>query len=982
MNRSVSRFWRIGRLLGCAAVVLLIAAGAFAQSTSGNIFGKVVDNQGAALPGVTVTLSGPGATQVFVTDAEGNFRFLGLSPGSFTLSAELAGFGSVVRPNVSVNVGRNSNITMTLTPALEQTITVTAETPLLDIRKTGTGATVTDVELQEVPTARDPWVVLGQVPGVLLDRINVGGNESGQQTVFIGKGTYDDQNNFNVDGVQITDMGATGSSPTYYDFDAFEEMQATTGGTDPRIQTAGVQLNLVTKRGTNDLSGSARYFWTDNSLQSDPSIPAEAQSYLDSVNEIENIQDRGLEVGGPIVKDRLWLWGAYGRNNIDNLVAGGGHDQTLLKNYNAKLNAQITSKNSGVVFYSKGDKIKHGRSGGPTRPPETAWEQSGPTTVWKFEDTHIFSPNFYLTAMYSDIGGGFGLTPGGGLDQNAWRDSNRVWHDSFYSYSTDRPQKIYRGDASSFFDTGDISHELKFGFGYRETPITSLSIWGGDGNFILNYSPATCQYFNENYGPGIPDNCFIAQLNRNADRAYGTKYNDAYVGDTMLIGDMTLQVGLRYDKQTGRNNPSSVPANTIDANLLPAIDYPGDSKDLEWTSVSPRVGLTYAVGANNSTLLRAAYNRYADQLGSGPISAGNPFYYLSYFGYFGSDTNGDHVAQANEIFFNLGYYFFGYVDPANPGSVEATSRIDYNMDPPKTDEIILGVEHELLPEFTVGVNYTHRKLDNFVWSRYEKSRGSGDFYTSADYEQAGTISGTLPNGDSYTMPYYDLKSGEPVPVFQVIGNRPDYNQTYDGIELFMVKRLSNKWMARGNISWNDWKQHVGADGYVDPTRLFGSAGCNNCDDTIVFAQSLGSGGKGDVFLNSHWAYNVTGLYQLPWDMTVGASLTGRQGYPHIYTHTVHADNESNTKSVIVGDINGDRYPSLFDLDLRLAKEFRFGNAMGLTISADVFNVTDERTVLQRESNLYETAATPNDSANQIRELMSPRVIRFGARLSF
>jgi len=294
--------------IAVALLVALMAVSAYAQISTGNIYGHVQQKDGAPLPGVTVTLSGVGAPQSFVTDATGAFRFLSLSPGTYQVKAELAGFGTATRQGISVNLGRNADVTMTLNPSVAESITVTAEAPVLDVRKTGTGATVTKVELEKVPSARDPWVILQQTPSVQMDRNNVGGNESGQQSVYISKGATGTQSTWNIDGVNITDFAATGSSPSYYDFETFEEMQITTGGTDPRIMTPGTQLNMVTKRGTNDLKGSARGFLTDNSYQSDPQIPEEAQSYLANVNQIENINDSGIELGGPIWRDKIWAW--------------------------------------------------------------------------------------------------------------------------------------------------------------------------------------------------------------------------------------------------------------------------------------------------------------------------------------------------------------------------------------------------------------------------------------------------------------------------------------------------------------------------------------------------------------------------------------------------------------------------------------------------------------------------------------------------
>ncbi|HEX7418573.1 MAG TPA: carboxypeptidase regulatory-like domain-containing protein, partial [Thermoanaerobaculia bacterium] len=337
-------------IIGCT--LLLFATSVFAQYQTGNIYGKVVTTGGGGLPGVTVTLTGIGAPQTFITESDGNFRFLNLSPGSYNVRAELEGLGVAVKTGVQVNIGNNTNISLPLTPKTSESITITATAPLVDTRETKTGATITNEELKQIPTARDPWVMLQQAPGVLIDRINVGGNESGQQSNYTANGVTGDQATWNIDGVNITDMGALGSSPTYYDFDAFEEMQITTSGTDPRIATPGVQLNMVAKRGTNDIKGSGRFFDTSHSWQANSPVPAEATSYLSQVNQINSVQDRGLEVGGPIWRDHVWAWGSYGQNDIKNLPAVPIDASTgsailfplqhiTLKDSNAKINAQL-----------------------------------------------------------------------------------------------------------------------------------------------------------------------------------------------------------------------------------------------------------------------------------------------------------------------------------------------------------------------------------------------------------------------------------------------------------------------------------------------------------------------------------------------------------------------------------------------------------------------------------------------------------------
>ena len=981
----------VGRAVVANLLVLFVAVGAWAQVQTGNIFGTVQTRDGAPLPGVTVMLTGVGAPQTFITDSQGRFRFLNLSPGTYQLRAELAGLGTAARSGIGLSIGQNPDITLQLNPAMEQAITVTAEAPLLDVRRTGTGATMTSVELEEVPTARDPWVILQQTPGVLVDRINVGGNESGQQSQYIGKGAVGTQATWNVDGVNITDVGALGSSPTYYDFDAFEEMQVATGGTDIRVLTPGVQLNMVTKRGTNDVEGSARYFNTSGEWQSDPTIPTEA-TYLTAVNEIDDITEMGIEAGFPIIRDRLWLWGAYSDQQIDLLttqtIAGARFiDKTALETINAKLNAQLWSSNSLSIAAMKGDKIKLGRNVSASRPPETAWNQSssypGPT-MWKIEDTQIFGSNFYLTGLYSHVEGGFQLIADTGrgctditcaleaepayLDVSRTLHPTSIWQRGFYNYLSDRPQDQMRADAASFFQTGSLNHELKFGLGVRDSDVRSYLAWAGHQYMVFYDQPGT-----EGATGGVA-------FSRPMDFTYNVKQTDFYVGDTMLIGNLTVQAGLRWDNQVGTVASGGTIANPTIPDILPELRFEGsDLGELEWNSISPRVGLTYALGAERRTLLRAAANRYVDQMGGSIVYLPSPVGY-QYLYYYFTDVNGNRRVDRDDIDFDTGIVSFYGVDPSNPTAVDPPNRWDPDMKPPRTDELIFGLEHQLSPTFVLGGNVTWRKLKDLSTVRYEKTRGAGDFLTAADYVERGVVEGTLPNGEAYSLPYY---SPETVAPYGVVTNLPGYSQEYRGVELNATKRMSNRWMLRGNLSFNDWTQDVGDETYPDPTRLRLAGTCSQCDGGIVSQGSgSGSGAKGGIYINSKWAYNLTGLFEIPViETTLGVSLNGRQGYPIPYVHRVTVPNESAKQILVTEDIDDFRHDDIQTLDLRLAKDVRLG-PVGVVLSVDAFNVFNQNTILQRNTGLFTTATRANPGANQITELVSPRVFRLGARLTF
>jgi hypothetical protein len=981
-----------------AACIALFAVGAYAQFQTGNIFGKVQAKDGSVLPGVTVTLTGVGAPATTVTDAQGNFRFINLSPGTYTLKAELAGYGTATRAGVGVRISQSSDVSMTLNPSVSESITVTAEAPLLDIRKAGTGANVPKVELEKIPTSRDPWTILQQAPSVQVDRLNVGGNESGQQSVYLAKGAGGRENTWNVDGVNITDMGAIGSSPLYFDFDSFEEMQVTTGGADPRVQTPGVQLNMVTKRGTNDFRGSGRYFYTPGSQQAEATVPAEATDYLELANRINYVRDYGGEIGGPIWRDHLWGWLAVAENKISTQTSQapgqtGAFDNIILRDKNAKLNGQITSSNSAVGFYTFGDKVRNARSIGPNRPFETAWVQSGPTKVYKIEDTQIFGSSLYLTGMWSKVSGGFGLVPNGGSGPGiniVWDTTpgHDVWHNSFLTYLTDRPQKQYRLDGSKFFDIGTMNHELKFGFGYRDTPVSSLTTWSGTTNGYMRLRAAS---YCTARGVTPTGQCFSTQLSRDKVVSYGEKYNDFYVGDTILLGNLTVQAGVRYDIQKSKNlastaaanpmigTPTTLPCAPSAASFCgsnptfttsePALNFTGDSKEFKWNSLSPRIGLTWALGADKKTLLRAGYNRYVSQMGP-TVSGSNPLSY-TYAYAVGDDVNNNQIVEKSELRKWTG---FAYFDPFNPTSITGVNRVDYDANAPYTDEFILGFDRELMTDFVVGVNFSHRKYGDFITTRFEKTQGKGDFFSPADY---ALVPGTN---------YYDLKPTSDFPTYGVITNRPDYSQTFNGLELLATKRLSNRWMLRGNVSWNDWTEDCGDQSFYagNPSPARFGFGILNCVGGQVAERSGGSGNKGNVYINSKWTFNLTGLYQLPWDFSLGASLTGRQGYPfpaQDLASNLNAEANNGHEQIfdafIIADPIGEtRMPNVYELDLRAAKDFRFMNRVGLTLTADLFNAPNKRAILQRQTDFS------SGTGNHIVEMQSPRVWRLGARLNF
>jgi hypothetical protein len=218
--------------------------------------------------------------------------------------------------------------------------------------------------------------------------------------------------------------------------------------------------------------------------------------------------------------------------------------------------------------------------------------------------------------------------------------------------------------------------------------------------------------------------------------------------------------------------------------------------------------------------------------------------------------------------------------------------------------------------------------------------------------------------------------------FTVVTTRPDYNQTYNGFDIFAMKRMSKRWMGRASFTWNDRKQHITSDrGIEDPTHLLQPPnlipnnwfGCTSCDGSIAVDKSYGT--HTNTYINARWQYSLTGVAQLPWALSLGANVTGREGYPIPYYYRIGA------RRILIENLGDSRVPNLMELDLRLAKDFAFG-PIKMGIAAEGFNIMNNRTILQRNNRIYRALNTPNATANAIEEIMSPRIFRLSAKLSF
>lgn len=977
--------------LAVMAGVLLLVGSARAQQT-GEIYGRVTDSSGAVLPGVTVTLTGGPLLQpqVATTSETGSYRFPQLLVGEYNVRFELAGFKTLVHSKVYVGINFNAQVNAALeVSTVQETVTVTSEAPIVDTKQDGTGTSFSKELLQDIPSGRDPWVMLQRTAGIAMDRENIGGSQSGQQSGYISRGASSTNNKWMVDGVDITDQAATGASPVYFDFDAFEEMQVSTGGVDASQQTGGVGINIVTKSGTDVFRGSGRYYVTDEKFQADNITPELRADRAGAGAPIQNIKDYGVEGGGPIWRGRAWFWGAYGKQDIKVGVIGFyknepgcrpapgfdpvldlstkelrdclNTDLTTLDNYNMKGSGQIFSGNRVTWHSYFADKVRSARDVSDIRPIETAWKQTGPVWTHKFSDQHVFSDRLLVDLQIAHVGGGFALDfqePGLADVQPLFEITTGAWSRSYFAQVFDRPADSVDVTSTYFLPAvlgGD--HSFKAGFRWRDTP--SIGTVHRGGNTVARMRN------------GVPAEAY---LYRDQYVASGLTNIGFYVQDNFTRDRLTLNLGFRIDRQDDEALPGTVAAHPFVPEWLPELTFEGADAGVVWTDFSPRLGLTYDLSGNGRTIAKASYSIYYGQMGPGALSGILNPVTEAMVAFPWNDLNGDLMVQRNELTLERSAIitFAGNYSPDNPGFAGTINRVNPNIKNDRTREFIVGFDHQMGDAFAIGGAYIYRKYDQFTWDDrfFTQADGvtPGDDFTSDHYVPVTFEAPCAADGFCPPITYYNPVV--PIPGLQIRSNVPDRYRNFHGFELTARKRYSNRWLIDANFAYNDARDYWGSPrAYEDPTNIALWHG-------FQYAPVSSGSGIDNIYTNARWMVKVAGLYTAPWDINLSAFYNGRQGYPFPReVQTPARLNRAATTAVLIEGLGELRHPNYHNLDVRVAKAFRLGAAnRRFEVSLDAFNVTNNNTVLGRRRN--QRAANAND----VSAIVAPRVLRFGVRV--
>lgn len=432
------------------------------------------------------------------------------------------------------------------------------------------------------------------------------------------------------------------------------------------------------------------------------------------------------------------------------------------------------------------------------------------------------------------------------------------------------------------------------------------------------------------------------------------------MGDTYLRGRLTATAGLRIDKQTGHSRPSSVAANPVFPDLLAPLTFSGRGQGVRWTDLSPRLASAYALDSGRRTLLRVSWARYAGQLGAVDAAFDNPNVALSFLAYPWDDLNGDGLAQPGEVRVSDGILFASAVDPNNPSSADV---IDAEYSARHDEEWIAGLEREVFRGLSLSAAYTHRRALDRAWA---PRLG----LTAGDYQPRPAVTSNGYTGQAFAP---SAVAGHGSGGGRVLTNRPEFSLAYDGLELAVVKPMSHHWMARLAASYMSWREDLDGPAAVqNPTRttaLCQGLGCR-------FAGPRVDGGQASGAVNAKWQMAANALIELPRGFEISGALLARQGMPRPVFLFLNAGADGRLSVLADPELDTRRFDDVWMLDLRGAKAIALAGRSRAHLTVDVFNALNSNVVLAR------TRAATSSVFGRIDEIVNPRIVRLGLRVSF
>ena len=970
------------------AVCLLASTHAFAQgggaSTTGSINGKVADSSGGVLPGVTVSATSPSSmgVQSSVTDTGGNYRFPALPPGTYTVTFELPGFNTLKRENIQISMGFSATVNVELGVAsLNETVTVTGDSPVIDTSNTRVQQNFKLEQLQEIPNSRDLWSLLAVTPGLGMGRIDVGGNRAGTQTGYTAYG-YAGQNRVLVEGINTTE--GTAGAGFYVDYGSFEEVFLGTIGQGAEMPTPGVQSQMLGKSGGNKFQGEFYQDYETNGMISEnieknlPSqflfSPTNSGGIRLHSNETQKYRDTNVNVGGPIKKDKLWWYFSYrnqktsvGQPNFIGPISDKLFD-TKLWNPSGKTTYQINQNNKLIGYYQWGQKEQ------PNRLPQGALNytaldgtlaQLSGSWIYKGEWNGTINNKTYVEARYGVFGYYFPLLANSDTTQHEKFDNfNTLLTGADQKEQLDRQRRQATGSITYFKDGWGGSHNFKLGGeilaetgwqGYLQVAsgnIRETIASSGNPSQVQMYAPTALSVGKLGDGP-------------NGNLLSVAKVNtlDWFLTDQWSLGRASLNLGVRYDHYDAYTPDQTQLAYNFPSGVSIAASSFAEQHYVKWGSIVPRLGMTYDLFGTGKTVLKANYGMYRFNPGVGLASDANPNQVVKSLTYQWLDNKvcagcipGDKVYQ-----------------PGEEGTLTASAlagaiTVDPNIKQPLSHQATFYVEQQVSEGVGARVGFVYYSVKN-QFGTFQPLRPASAYtvpFTVVDVGPDG-VRGTA---DDQNLTAYGIPTAvaSSFPPNQVVQNSPN-DGSYKTVEASLNKRMSHNYSVGAGYGFT-WR-HDFPYGYPNtpngPADFdFSSAGFKaNAQYNAPFG----------ILLSAVYRYQLGENYARRVSVSAPASCAcAFSAAAGSLGSVANGTNGSlSATDIFATPYNAYRQDTISVVDLRVEKTVKLGSAAKVRLFLDGFNL----------ANAYaaETISTRAGAAfQQPTAILGPRTGRVGFRL--
>lgn len=916
--------------------------------TTGTIVGHVSDSNGGVLPGVTIEATGPSlqGTRTATTEGTGDYRLTLLPPGIYSVTFKLEGFRSTTRNNVPVSLGKDTFIDITLRTAASEELVVTAQAPVLDTSSTTLGTTLGTTAMETLPTGRNYASIAQVVPGVSSDA-NPGNSSQSTITVYGSSGA---ENAYYIDGMNTTNV-EYGFQGKELNFEFIQEVDVKTGGYEAEYGRAtGGIVNVITKSGGNEFTGSLFGYLDNDSLQAN----SKSTVSTGGVQQGFKRDDYGLNLGGFIVRDRLWFFGAYDRvqNSLDNGLPSGPNAGQIVTSKSrrnlgsAKLTFNAAANQSLVFTFLQDPRVDTG-------------------AIFDGDHTLNGDPSTYLGRQ--DFGGrDYALRYDGSLSSNWLFSAQAARHQEKNSIgaATDAGNAIeYRDAGNDFFQTGGFgltqtksfdrkhfggsatrfinstfgNHELKGGIEYEQqrADVTKFMTGGQRVDVFandVNPSKPIYSHFYWTTPNATIANAPVSALNASPEH----KNTTAYIQDRWSRGNLSINAGVRWDRQQ-----------IIDSSGVTQIDMKKD--------YAPRLGVIWDPLGTHRSKVFGSYGRFYEEIPMDLVI--RSFSYERQpriVNYDPKSTTPD--PNAEKDFDTPSAILGGFTEPSDP-----------NIRNQYLTEYILGGEHEISADVSLGVKGIYRSYGRVI----------EDFLCADD----GTYCIGNP-GQGIMKDVFTLDYSRTFPA-------PKPERKYKGIQFDATKRMSNNWQGIASYIYSKLDgnydgeyapfTNVGADPNISAAYDYYDFFTNGSDLSKIT-------NRGPLSNDRRHQFKVSGVYESPFKLSIGLSAYWRSGTPR--TRYGYSDAYNRYEFFLTERGAEGRTPSNYDADLHFGYPINLSRGMRLALLLDVFSVfntqravlLDQRWGFQESDNASPTPVNPNYGKPVLRT--APTSARIGVRLSF